>query len=80
MDFIRHIKKAKLRRKKYELVLLIKHYRRSSLGRKEPQEIRNTIIKNHFTRKEYLTLKRQLVKIRSVHGISKRVKDVIARL
>lgn len=80
MDWYKRIRKAKLRKKKLDIVLLIKHYRRTSLGRRTNKDVRNDVVKNHFSRKGYLTVLREKDKLLQINGVSDRVNDIIERL
>lgn len=80
MDFLKRIEKMRLRKKKLDIVLLIRHYRRTSLGRKTNKEVRNDVVKNHFSRKGYLTVLREKDRLLSIKGVSDRVNDIIERL
>lgn len=80
MEWYKHIRKLKLRKKKLDIVLLIRHYRRTSLGRRTNKEVRNDVVKNHFSRKGYLTVLREKDKLLAIKGVSDRVNDIIERL
>lgn len=80
MDWYKRIRNAKLRKKKLDIVLLIKHYRRTSLGRRTNKDVRNDVVKNHFSRKGYLTVLREKDRLLQINGVSDRVNDIIERL
>lgn len=77
MDYIKHIEKLKRRKALFNIVMLIRFYRRYN-----NKEIRNLIVKNHLTRKKYLTLLAQVEIILELeeHGNSKRVLDILLRI
>ena len=77
MEFIKLIEKYKERRVKRKFIKLVAFYRRTGSIPQCNKWIRNTIVHNHYTRKEFLHLLKYSVKIQSS---SKRVMDIIGRL
>ena len=78
MDYIRHIEKLKRRKALLNIILLVRFYRRSNNN----QTIRNLIVKNHLTRKKYLTLLAQVEIILELkeHGANRRIIDILERI
>lgn len=80
MDYIKRLKKLKLRKKRRDILLLVWHYRRSGLGTRTNQQIRNDIAKR-LNRKEYLTIIdfRNTI-LGELSTSSKRFRDILERL
>jgi len=78
MDYIKHIEKLKRRKALLNIILLVRFYRRNNNN----QDIRNLIIKNHLTRKKYLTLLAQVEIILELkeHGVNRRIIDILERI
>jgi hypothetical protein len=85
MELFKRIKKAKLRKRKLDLILKIKYYSRSGINSQSNKEIRNDIVRNHYTgcrknRKKWLTMMKERSILLNIKGSSKRVKDILERL